>query len=193
MCSQVGHTASAPICQGTEAPKEEGYSKERQAESKFGGLWRGAPPGAMSTYLLNCRGLGNVATVRELRDFACELAPSILCVVEMQVHKSRETQVHKSRVECLAGTLGYDNVFVVSSTCHSGGLGIFLDLSHTEHPNEAPCRPRSYNGRRRSPGRPPRRPSPPRASCRPGPPIYSKPDIYRMWMKSYVGTLHARR
>jgi hypothetical protein len=45
------------------------------------------------------------------------LAPSILCVVEMQVHKSR--------VERLAGTLGYDNVFVVSSTCHSGGLGIF--------------------------------------------------------------------
>jgi hypothetical protein len=125
MCSQVGHTASAPICQGTEAPKEAGYSKERQAESKFGGLWRGAPPGAMSTYLLNCHGLGNIATVRELRDFACELAPSILCVVETQVHKSREMQVHKSRVECLAGTLGYDNVFVVSSTCHSGGLGIF--------------------------------------------------------------------
>jgi hypothetical protein len=67
--------------------------------------------------LLNCRGLGNAATARELRDFARELAPSILCVVE--------TQVHKSKVECLAGTPAYDNVFDVSSTGRSGGLGIF--------------------------------------------------------------------
>jgi hypothetical protein len=43
------------------------------------------------------------------------------------------------------------------TTSHEG-----LDLSHAEHPNEAPCHPRSYNGRqgrRRSPGRPPRRPT----------------------------------
>jgi hypothetical protein len=43
----------------------------------------------MSTYLWNCRGLGNAPTVRELHDFAKEFAPSILCVVETQVHKSR--------------------------------------------------------------------------------------------------------
>jgi exonuclease III len=71
----------------------------------------------MSTLLWNCRGLGNVATVHELRDFAKEFPPSILCVVE--------TQVHKSRVESLAGTLGYDNVFDVSSIGRSGGLVIF--------------------------------------------------------------------
>jgi exonuclease III len=71
----------------------------------------------MSTFLWNCRGLGNAATVQELRDFAREFAPSILCVVE--------TQIHKSRVESLAGTLGYDNAFAVSSTGRSGGLGIF--------------------------------------------------------------------
>jgi exonuclease III len=46
-----------------------------------------------------------------------EYAPSILCVVE--------TQIHKTRVESLAGTLGYDNVFAVSSTGRSGGLAIF--------------------------------------------------------------------
>ena len=71
----------------------------------------------MSTFLWNCRSLGNAATVSELRNFVREFAPSILCVVE--------TQVHKSRVECLAGTLGYDNVFAVSSTGRSGGLAIF--------------------------------------------------------------------
>jgi exonuclease III len=65
----------------------------------------------------NCRGLGNAATVRELRDFAKEFALSILCVVE--------TQIHKSRVESLAGTLGYDNVFAVSNSGRSGGLAIF--------------------------------------------------------------------
>jgi exonuclease III len=71
----------------------------------------------MSTFLWNCRGLGNAASVRELRDFAKDVAPTILCVVE--------TQVHKARVESLAGTIGYDNVFAVSSTGRSGGLAIF--------------------------------------------------------------------
>jgi exonuclease III len=70
----------------------------------------------MSTFLWNCRGLGNAATVRELRDFAKEFAPTILCVVE--------TQVHKSRVESLAGTQGYDNVFAVSSTGRIGGVAV---------------------------------------------------------------------
>jgi hypothetical protein len=71
----------------------------------------------MSVYLWNYRGLGNDAIVRELRDFAKEFAPSIFCVVE--------TQIHKSRVEILASTLGYDNAFAVSSQGRSGGLGIF--------------------------------------------------------------------
>jgi exonuclease III len=57
------------------------------------------------------------STIRELRDFAREHAPSILCVVE--------TQLHKSRVERLAGTLGYDRSFAISNTGRSGGIGIF--------------------------------------------------------------------
>jgi hypothetical protein len=36
-----------------------------------------------------------------------------------------ETQVHKSRVEGLKSTLGFDNAFAVSSSGRSGGLGIF--------------------------------------------------------------------
>ena len=58
----------------------------------------------MSTYLWNRRSLGNATTVSELQEFAREFAPSILRVVE--------TQFHKSRVECLAGTLGYENVLL---------------------------------------------------------------------------------
>ena len=36
-----------------------------------------------------------------------------------------ETQVHKTRVEGLKHTLGFDNSFAVSSSGRSGGLGIF--------------------------------------------------------------------
>ena len=71
----------------------------------------------MNSLCWNCRGLGNAVTVRELRDLARQFAPSVFCVVE--------TQLHKSRVECLNKTLGYDNSFGVSSEGRSGGLGIF--------------------------------------------------------------------
>ena len=71
----------------------------------------------MSVSCLNCRGIGAPATINELRVFARRYAPSILCVVE--------TQVHKSRVEGLARTLGYDRSFAVSSDGRSGGLGFF--------------------------------------------------------------------
>ena len=71
----------------------------------------------MSCFSWNCRGLGNAATVKELRDFAKSVAPSVLCVLE--------TQVHKARVEGLKGTLGFDNAFAVSSSGRSGGMGIF--------------------------------------------------------------------
>jgi hypothetical protein len=73
----------------------------------------------MSCFVWNCGGLGEVATVKELRDFARCFAPSILCVIE--------TQVHRSRVEGLRHTLGYDHSFAVSSSGRSGGLGIFWD------------------------------------------------------------------
>ena len=75
------------------------------------------PPGPMSCLSWNCRGLGNAATVGELRNLAKKYAPTVLCVLE--------TQIHKSRMELLKGTLGYDNSFAVSSSGRSGGLGIF--------------------------------------------------------------------
>ena len=71
----------------------------------------------MSCFSWNCRGLGNAATVKELCDFAKSVAPSVLCVLE--------TQVHKARVEGLKGTLGFDNAFAVSSSGRNGGMGIF--------------------------------------------------------------------
>jgi len=71
----------------------------------------------MSCLSWNCRGLGNAATVKELRELAKKFAPSVLCVLE--------TQVHKSRVEGLKRSLGFDNSFVVSNSGRSGGLGIF--------------------------------------------------------------------
>ena len=71
----------------------------------------------MSCLSWKCRGLGNTATVKELRDLAKQVALTVLCVLE--------TQVHKARVESLKSTLGYDNSFAVSSSGRSGGLGIF--------------------------------------------------------------------
>jgi exonuclease III len=71
----------------------------------------------MSCICWNCRGLGSDATVRELHNLVKRFKPTVLCVIE--------TQIHKSRVEGLARTLGYDNCFAVSSTGRSGGLGMF--------------------------------------------------------------------
>ena len=71
----------------------------------------------MSCLSWNCRGLGNGVIVKELRDLAKKFAPTVLCVLE--------TQVPKTRVEGLKTTLGFDNSFAVSSSGRSGGLGIF--------------------------------------------------------------------
>jgi hypothetical protein len=71
----------------------------------------------MSCLSWNCRGFGNTGTVKELREFAKQFTPTVLYVLE--------TQVHKARVEGLKHSLDYDNAFVVSSSGRSGGLGIF--------------------------------------------------------------------
>jgi exonuclease III len=61
--------------------------------------------------------LGNAATVKELREIVKNFAPTVLCVLE--------TQIHRARVESLKSTLGFDNYFAVSSSGRSGGLGIY--------------------------------------------------------------------
>ena len=71
----------------------------------------------MRTMCWNCRGIGNPATVRELRDLVEASAPSVLCIVE--------TQIAKNRVEGLAASLGFDSSFAVASSGRSGGLCIF--------------------------------------------------------------------
>jgi hypothetical protein len=71
----------------------------------------------MSCLSWNCHGLGSTAIVNVLRDLTKKFAPSMLCVLE--------TQIHKTWVEALKGTLGFANSFAVSSSGHSGGLGIF--------------------------------------------------------------------
>jgi len=75
----------------------------------------------MSTMCWNCRGAGKAAAVRELRDFARQFAPTLLCIVE--------TQIDGNRVEALSGRLGYDNAYVVSSQGRSGGIGLFWNNS----------------------------------------------------------------
>ena len=76
----------------------------------------------MSLLSWNCRGLGNAAIVKELRDMAKNYAPTVLCVLE--------TQVHKARVEGLKSTLGYANAFAVNNLGHSGGLGLFGTMKY---------------------------------------------------------------
>lgn len=71
----------------------------------------------MSAMCWNCRGAGNAATVNELHDLVKKFAPNLLYIVE--------TQIEGSRVENLAGTLGYDKAYVVDSRGRSGGIGIF--------------------------------------------------------------------
>jgi hypothetical protein len=57
--------------------------------------------------------------VREIRDFVWKYAPTVICVVE--------TQIHKKRVESLASTLGYDRAFVVRGSGRKGGIGMFCN------------------------------------------------------------------
>ena len=75
----------------------------------------------MNTFVWNCRGVGKAATVRELRDFARQFAPTLFCILE--------TQMDSARVEALANTFGYDNSYAVSSQGRSGGIGLFCNNS----------------------------------------------------------------
>ena len=75
----------------------------------------------MNLFCWNCHGAGKAATVRELCDFARQFTPTLPCVVE--------TQIEGARVEALAGTLGFDNSYAVSSQGRSGGIGLFWNNS----------------------------------------------------------------
>ena len=77
----------------------------------------GVPPGTMKILSWNYRGIGDPATVRELRDLLEISSPSILCLVG--------TQLQKARVEGLRSSLGFDFSFGVGSSGRSGGICIF--------------------------------------------------------------------
>jgi hypothetical protein len=61
--------------------------------------------------------VGVAATIKELCDLARTYAPTVLCVVE--------TQVHKVLAEGLSHTLGYDKTFAISSAGCKGGIVIY--------------------------------------------------------------------
>lgn len=75
----------------------------------------------MNIFCWNCRGAGKAATVRELHDFARQFTPTLFCIVE--------TQMDSTRVEAMAGTLGFDSSYAVSSQGRSGGIGLFWNNS----------------------------------------------------------------
>ena len=65
----------------------------------------------------NCRGAGDPATVREVKNLVASVAPSILLLVE--------TQVGKRRMENLSSSFGFNNCFAISSEGRSGGLAMY--------------------------------------------------------------------
>ena len=71
----------------------------------------------MRTLSWNCRGIGNPAAVRELRDLAKDNAPSALFIMG--------TQIDKYRVGNMGYSLGFDHSFEAKSDGRSGGLGLF--------------------------------------------------------------------
>jgi hypothetical protein len=62
-------------------------------------------------------GLGNSATIQELRNVVKQEKPSLLYVMEMKISKER--------VENLKSTLGFAGCFAVASEGMSGGIALF--------------------------------------------------------------------
>jgi exonuclease III len=71
----------------------------------------------MNCLFWNCRGAGDAATVKEIKNLVLQYAPRVLCLVE--------TQLDKSRLANLARPFGYDNCYAVSSEGRSGGLAMY--------------------------------------------------------------------
>ena len=71
----------------------------------------------MNCLSLNCLGVGNPSTVRELRNVTKQESPSLLFVME--------TKIRGVRVEDLKYTLRFSGCFVVDSDGLSGGVALF--------------------------------------------------------------------
>jgi exonuclease III len=65
----------------------------------------------------NCRGLGNLRTVHDLRRMVKEKKPNLVFLMET---KLRQKQMESIRVK-----LGFKNVFVVDCIGKGGGLALF--------------------------------------------------------------------
>ena len=71
----------------------------------------------MSYMGYNCRGLGNLGTVRELRKVVKQECPIVLFMME--------TKIKAKRVEELQTVLGFAGCYAVDSDGLSGGVGLF--------------------------------------------------------------------
>jgi hypothetical protein len=70
----------------------------------------------MSLISWNCRGLGNLWTVRDLYQMVKEKRPNFLFLIE--------TKRSKIKMEVIRGQLGYAGMFVVDSVGKSGGIAL---------------------------------------------------------------------
>ena len=74
----------------------------------------------MSIVSWNCRGLGNLWTVWELRQLLKEKKPNIVFLMKT---KLRSNKMERVRVQ-----LGFKHMFVVDSVGKSGGLALFWTM-----------------------------------------------------------------
>jgi exonuclease III len=67
----------------------------------------------------NCRGLGNLRTVRELRRMVKDKKPKIVFLME--------TKARAKRMERVRSQLGFEHMLVVDCVGKSGGFGLIMD------------------------------------------------------------------
>jgi exonuclease III len=85
----------------------------------------------MSIISWNCRGLGNLRTVQDLRQMVKEKRPWMVFLME--------TKLRKNRMDVVRYKLGFPNLFVVDSIGKSGGLAllwgdeIIVDIQNYSH------------------------------------------------------------
>nr|GMD95524.1 uncharacterized protein LOC109184723 [Ipomoea batatas] len=98
---------------------------KKRRRQDTGGLCFADPPIPMSLISLNCRGLGNPATVQVLVDFVHKKRPLLLFLME--------TRANSNKMEIIKNKLGFEGLLTVDSIGLSGGLALLwmhgLDLS----------------------------------------------------------------